>query len=269
MTASRHLCRDALESASASYNEDVDMTYRKPPTKPPDGWSVGRRRVAKIGEAAIRILFVEDDDDLAGRLLGVMREACFVVDRAADGVEGFSFGETGAYELAVLDLGLPRLSGLDVLKRWRSAGRAHMVLVLSAHGSWSERVEALNAGADDYVTKPVYPCELVARMHALLRRAGGDGSTLLRNGEVTIDPAAGAVRVAGCDIEVTALELRILCHLFKRKGRVVSATELAEHVYAGAEIPEANTIQVHIARLRKKLGQDTIRTLRGLGYKVG
>jgi two-component system, OmpR family, response regulator len=212
---------------------------------------------------------VEDDDDLAGRLLRVMDEAGFVVDRAADGVEGHGLGEIGSYDLAVLDLGLPQLSGLEVLKRWRAAGRAHMVLVLSAHGSWSERVEVLNAGADDYVTKPVYPCELVARIHALLRRSAGGGSPLLQSGEVTVDPAAGTVFLAGREVEVTALELRILCHLFKRKGRVVSPGELAQHVYPNDDIPEANTIQVHIARLRKKLGQDAIRTLRGLGYKVG
>jgi len=212
---------------------------------------------------------VEDDDDLAARLSVVMREASFVVDRAADGMEGWELGEAGSYDLAVLDLGLPQLSGLDVLKRWRSAGRKHMVLVLSARGAWSERVEVLNAGADDYVTKPVYPCELVARIHALLRRAASGGAPLLQSGDVAVDPTGGSVFLAGRQIEVTAIELRILCHLFQRKGRVVSPTELAEHVYGNDDIPEANTIQVHIARLRKKLGPETIRTLRGLGYKVG
>jgi two-component system, OmpR family, response regulator len=198
-----------------------------------------------------------------------MREASFVVDRAANGIDGWEMGEFALYDLAVLDLGLPMLSGADILKRWRAAGRKHMVLVLSARGTWSERVEVLNAGADDYVTKPVYPCELVARINALLRRASGADSPVLRHGGVTIDLAAGAVFVAGQPVEVTAIELRILSHLFRRKGRVVSQTELSEHVYINQNIPEANTIQVHIARLRKKLGPDSIRTLRGLGYKVG
>jgi DNA-binding response OmpR family regulator len=220
-------------------------------------------------EAIIRILLVEDEADLATRLASVLRDAAFAVDHVADGEEGWSLGEIEPYDLAVLDLGLPKLSGLDILKRWRAAGKTMMVLVLSARGSWSERVELLNAGADDYVTKPVYPCELVARVHALLRRSSGTASPLLQVGDVAVDPAAGAVSVGGRQIDVTALELRILCHLFQRKGRVVSPTELAEHVYLNEDIPEANTIQVHIARLRKKLGQDAIRTLRGLGYKVG
>jgi len=199
----------------------------------------------------------------------VLRAAGFVVDRAADGEAGLSMGETGVYDVAVLDLGLPRLSGVEILNRWRKASLKHMVLVLSARGSWSERVEVLNAGADDYVTKPINPCELVARIHALLRRSNSGASDALSDGDVIVDPTAGSVRVAGVVVEVTARELQILTYLMYRKGRIVSQAELIEHVYTEEAAPEANTIQVYVARLRKKLGRDTIRTLRGLGYKVG
>jgi two-component system, OmpR family, response regulator len=199
----------------------------------------------------------------------VLRSAGFVIDRAAEGETGCSLGAAGSYDAAVLDLGLPRLSGVEVLKRWRGAGLQHMVLVLSARGSWSERVDVLNAGADDYVTKPIYPGELVARLHALLRRSMGCGSSALSDGDVVVDPAARSVSVAGAPVEVTARELQILTYLMYRKGRIVSQSELIQHVYAEEAAPEANTIQVYVARLRKKLGRNTIRTLRGLGYQVG
>jgi two-component system, OmpR family, response regulator len=205
---------------------------------------------------------------LAERMTEVMRGAGFVIDRAADGETGWSLGEAATYDAAVLDLGLPRMSGVEILKRWRGAGLQHMVLVLSARGSWSERVEVLNAGADDYVTKPINPCEVVARIHALLRRSTRGGA-VLSDGDVIVDPTAGSVIVAGATVDVTARELQILTYLMYRKGRIVSQAELIEHVYTENAAPEANTIQVHVARLRKKLGRETIRTLRGLGYKVG
>ncbi len=220
-------------------------------------------------EQLIRILFVEDDNELAESMSNVMRAAGFAVDHTADGEAGWSLGESGPYDAVVLDLGLPHMSGLEILKRWRAARLQLMVLVLSARGAWSERVDALNAGADDYVTKPIYPCELVARIHALLRRSNRNNASLLSDGDVILDPGAGSVAVAGQRVEVTARELQILTYLMYRKGRIVSHAELIEHVYSDDAAPETNTIQVYIARLRKKLGRETIRTLRGLGYKVG
>jgi DNA-binding response OmpR family regulator len=198
-----------------------------------------------------------------------MRGAGFAVDHATDGDSGWYMGETTWYDAAVLDLGLPHLAGVEVLKRWRATGRQHPVLVLSARGAWSERVDVLNAGADDYVTKPIYPPELVARLRALLRRGNPKSALVLSDGDVALDIEACSVTVAGRPVELTARELQILTYLMRRAGRVVSQNELIEHVYASDEFCEANTIHVYVARLRKKLGRDTIRTMRGLGYRVG
>lgn len=196
-----------------------------------------------------------------------MREAGFVVDRAADGDTGWYMGDTGEYDAAVLDLGLPRLPGLEILKRWREAGKELLVLVLSARAAWSERVDVLNAGADDYVTKPFHPPELVARLRALLRRGGRKKEAIRTVGNVVLDLSAGLVTVRGAPVEMTARELQILTYFMHRSGWIVSQSELIEHVYAADEYRDSNTIQVYIARLRKKLGRETIRTIRGLGYR--
>jgi two-component system, OmpR family, response regulator len=217
---------------------------------------------------SLRVLFIEDDDDLAERMSTVMCGAGFVVDRAADGETGWFRGETFSYDLVVLDLGLARLGGVEALKRWRAAGKQFGVLVLSARGSWSDRVELLNAGADDYVTKPIYPAELVARLHALLRRGRIAPEPAFAYGDLVLDPASGSVTVAGDPIQLTVSEARILSYLLHRRGRVVAQSELMEHVYADDDMPEVNTIQVYVSRLRKKLGRDVIRTLRGFGYKI-
>jgi DNA-binding response OmpR family regulator len=220
-------------------------------------------------EGAIRILFVEDDDELAARVSNHLQEAGFVVDRAADGDVGWYMGDSGAYDAAVLDLGLPRLPGLDVLKRWRTAGKELLVLVLSARAAWSERVDVLNAGADDYVTKPFHPPELVARLRALLRRGSRKTEAFCSEGDVVLDVGAGLVTVRGVPVEMTARELQILTYFMYRSGRLVSQSELIEHVYAEDEYRDSNTIQVYVARLRKKLGRETIRTVRGMGYRFG
>jgi two-component system OmpR family response regulator len=178
-------------------------------------------------------------------------------------------GDTGSYDAAILDLGLPRLPGIEVLKRWRASGRQFMVLVLSARGTWSERVDGLNAGADDYMTKPFYPLELVARLNALLRRANTNATPLLSEGDVTIDTGAGRVTVAGRPVEMTARELQILTYLMHRRGRIVSQNELVEHIYNMDQDRDLNTIQVYVGRLRKKLGRKTIHTIRSLGYRIG
>lgn len=217
----------------------------------------------------MRILVVEDDAELARRLGAALGEAGFAVDYAADGEEALYFGETQDFDAIVLDLGLPKMSGLEVLKRWRRGGRKAPVLVLTARDAWSDRVEGLNAGADDYLGKPFQSAEVVARLRALVRRSAGEASPILSHGDITLDAAAGVAQVAGRTVELTARELRILGYLMHRIGRIVSQAELIDHVYAMDDVRESNTVEVYIARLRKKLGREAIRTIRGLGYRMG
>ena len=212
---------------------------------------------------------IEDDANLSARLAEALEAAGFVVDRAEDGDTGWYMGDTGNYDAAVLDLGLPRLPGLDVLARWRRAGRTLPVLILSARGTWSERVEGLNAGADDYLGKPFHAAEVVARLRSLIRRAAGAVQSVLRIGAIEFDQAAGRVSVDNLDVELTAQEQKLLFHLMSRPGRIVSQADLAEHLYAMDDVRDSNTIEVFIGRLRKKLGRDAIRTVRGLGYRMG
>ncbi|MBI1200245.1 MAG: response regulator [Phenylobacterium sp.] len=217
----------------------------------------------------MRILLAEDDAELARRLGLALGEAGFAVDYADDGPDALFLGETQDFDAVVLDLGLPKMTGLEVLKRWRRAGRDTPVLVLTARDAWTERVEGLNAGADDYMGKPFQAAEVVARLRALVRRSAGAASSVLRVGDVSLDAGARLVEVSGQPVELTARELRILSYLMYRAGRIVSQTELADHVYAMDDMRESNTIEVYVARLRKKLGRDAIRTIRGLGYRMG
>lgn len=217
----------------------------------------------------MRILVVEDDPELARRLGVGLGEAGFTVDYVVDGDEALYVGETQDFDAVVLDLGLPKLNGLEVLRRWRRGGRNMPVLVLTARDAWTERVEGLNAGADDYLGKPFRSAEVVARLRALLRRSAGGASPVLRVGDIALDAAAGTVTLAGTPVEMTARELQILGYLMHRVGRIVSQAELIDHVYAMHDTRESNTIEVYVARLRKKLGRDTIRTIRGLGYRLG
>lgn len=202
------------------------------------------------------------------RLRATFEEAGYAVDHAADGDAGWFMGDTQNYDAVVLDLGLPKVSGMDVLARWRASGRTMPVLVLTARGAWTERVEGLNAGADDYMGKPFQSPEVLARVRALIRRASGQTGPVLRYRDVTLDPAAGTVTVGGEKIEMTARELQILGCMMHRPGRIVSQSELADHLYPTGEARDSNTIEVFVARLRKKLGRDFIRTVRGLGYKL-
>ncbi len=217
----------------------------------------------------MRVLLVEDDGELARRLEAALTEAGFAVDRAADGEEAAELGELADFDAVVLDLGLPRLPGLDVLRRWRRGGRNMPVLVLTARDAWTDRVEGLNAGADDYLGKPFQAAEVVARLRALVRRSGGGASPVLSLDGLELDPTAGAARVDGRPVELTARELRILEYLMHRRGRIVSQGELMDHVYPMEEVRESNTIEVYVARLRRKLGRERIRTIRGLGYRMG
>jgi DNA-binding response OmpR family regulator len=189
------------------------------------------------------------------------------VDWAPTGEDGLELGISTRYDAAVLDLGLPDVPGLSVLKRWRAGGHDHPVLILTARDAWTEKVEGLNAGADDYMAKPFQVAEVAARLNALIRRSGGRADPVLRRGDIELNPAEGVARVAGRPVELTAQELRILLYLMSRPGRIVSQDELADHVYAFDAQRLSNTIQVYVARLRKKLGQDVIRTVRGLGYR--
>lgn len=210
---------------------------------------------------------VEDDLDLSARLKRGLEQAGFAVDAAATGQDGFELGDIEAYDAAVLDLGLPGMTGLEVLKRWRARGRDHPVLILTSRAAWTEKVEGLNAGADDYMAKPFQVAEVAARLNALIRRSSGRASPVLKRGDIELNPSEGVVRVDDKPVDLTAQELRILHYLMSRPGRIVSAEELADHVYDLEAARMSNTIQVYVGRLRRKLGRDAIRTVRGLGYR--
>jgi two-component system OmpR family response regulator len=216
----------------------------------------------------MRILLVEDDEDIAQRLTDALTRAGFTVERADNGTDGYTMGLDEAYAAAVLDLGLPEMQGIDVLKRWRSAGRKLPVLILTARGTWAEKVDGLNAGADDYVTKPFHVPEVAARLKALIRRSSGLASAVLTHRGVELDTGSSRVMLNGKPVELTASELKILTYFLHRIGRIVSQAELIEQLYALDESRESNTIEVYVSRLRRKLGADLITTVRGLGYRM-
>jgi DNA-binding response OmpR family regulator len=220
-------------------------------------------------EVAIRILMVEDNPDLAQRLVEGLRGAGFALDHAADGEMGYRLGRFEKFDAVILDLGLPDMKGVDVLKRWRQAGQEMPVLILTARGSWTEKVEGLNAGADDYITKPCHIQEVAARLRALIRRSAGKPSATLVHNDIELSPASGIVTVAGKPVELTAQEFRILNYFMHRQGRVIPQSELLDHLYSMDTERDPNTIEVYVARLRRKLGRDAIKTLRGLGYRFG
>jgi two-component system OmpR family response regulator len=216
----------------------------------------------------MRVLVVEDDPDLQGQLAASLAREGYAVDRAADGEEGEFLGATETYDVVVLDLGLPRLDGLSVLRRWREAGNLVPVLILTARDAWHEKVQGIDAGADDYLAKPFRMEELLARVRALIRRTKGQASAELRCGPITLDTRTGRVTVDGRPVPLTGHEYRVLAYLMRRKGQLVSRSELAEHVYAQDLDRDSNTIEVFIGRLRRKLGVDLIATVRGLGYRL-
>jgi DNA-binding response OmpR family regulator len=198
-----------------------------------------------------------------------LRGAGFALDHAADGEMGYRLGRFEQFDAAILDLGLPDMKGVDVLKRWRQAGQEMPVLILTARGSWTEKVEGLNAGADDYITKPCHIQEVAARLRALIRRSAGKPSATLIHNDIELSPASGTVTVAGKPVELTAQEFRILNYFMHRQGRVIPQSELLDHLYSMDTERDPNTIEVYVARLRRKLGRDAIKTLRGLGYRFG
>jgi two-component system OmpR family response regulator len=216
----------------------------------------------------MRILVVEDEASLAKQLTSSIAEAGYAVDHAPDGERADFLAHTEPYDAMVLDLGLPKIDGLTLLRRWRDAGLAAPVLVLTARGSWHEKVRGIDGGADDYVSKPFRIEEVLARLRALIRRASGHVTPELRAGSVTLDPRLSRVTLDGAPVKLTSHEFRVLSYLMHHRGRVVSQAELTEHIYAQDFDRDSNTVEVFIARLRRKLGASVIETVRGLGYRV-
>jgi len=216
----------------------------------------------------MRILLVEDEPALRESLREALEAGGYAVDEAADGRDAQFLGETGSFDAVVLALGLPGVDGLTVLRRWRDAGRTMPVLILTARDAWHEKVAGIDAGADDYLTKPFHLEELLARLRALIRRAAGLASPVLACGPVTLDTRTGRVAVDGSPVALTSHEYRLLAYLMHRPGQVVSRTELTEHLYAQDRDRDSNTIEVFVGRLRRKLPADAIETVRGLGYRL-
>jgi len=216
----------------------------------------------------MRVLLVEDEPTLAAQLRQVLAEAGYAVDHAADGREAWYLGGVQPYDAIVLDLGLPVLDGLSVLKRWRSEGVSTPVLVLTARDQWHEKVAGIDAGADDYLTKPFHTEELLARVRALIRRAQGLSSPLLQCGPLALDTRSGRVLFDGQPVSLTSHEYRLLAYLMHHPGELVSRSDLTEHLYAQDTERDSNTIEVFVARLRKKLPAELIETVRGLGYRL-
>jgi two-component system OmpR family response regulator len=216
----------------------------------------------------MRVLVVEDEALLAQQLTDALGAAGYAVDCAADGERADFLGQTEVYDAVVLDLGLPKVDGLTVLRRWREAGVAVPVLVLTARGSWHEKVQGIDGGADDYVAKPFRIEEVLARLRALIRRASGQVQPELRCGPVALDPRAARVTVNGVAVRLTSHEFRVLSYLMHHRGRIVSQSELTEHIYAQGADRDSNTVEVFVARLRRKVGASFIETVRGLGYRI-
>jgi two-component system OmpR family response regulator len=216
----------------------------------------------------MRVLVVEDEPDLRRQLVSALEDAGYAVDQAEDGEEGQYLGENEPYDAVVLDLGLPKIDGVSVLKAWRKKEKTMPVLILTARGRWSEKVEGFDAGADDYVAKPFHFEELLARLRALLRRSAGHASSTIESGDLSIDTRAARATVGGTPIKLTSHEYKVLEYMMHHRGRVVPRTELVEHIYDQDFDRDSNTIEVFIGRLRRKIGQDRIVTERGLGYRL-
>ena len=220
------------------------------------------------GDTKVRILLVEDDKDLQRLLKKALGDAGYVVDTAVDGEEGHFLGDTEPYDAVVLDLGLPKMDGVTVLEKWRKSGRTMPVLILTARDRWSDKVAGFDAGADDYLAKPFYTEELLARLRALLRRAAGIATADIEIGKLRIDTRASRVTFDGNPVKLTSQEYRLLAYLAHNIGKVVSRTELVEHLYDQDFDRDSNTIEVFIGRLRKKTDPALIQTVRGLGYSL-
>jgi two-component system OmpR family response regulator len=216
----------------------------------------------------VRVLVVEDEPSLTSSLTDALGGAGYAVDCAADGARAEFLGMTERYDAIVLDLGLPKIDGLTLLRQWRASGMTAPVLVLTARASWHEKVVGIDSGADDYVTKPFQIEEVLARVRALIRRTVGHATPALQSGAIVLDPRTSRVTLGGAPVRLTSHEFRVLSYLMHHRGRVISQAELAEHIYARDEDRDSNTVEVFVARLRKKLGAASIATVRGLGYRI-
>ena len=216
----------------------------------------------------MRIRVVEDDRDLNRQLVTACRDAGYAVDAAFDGEEGHFLGDTEPYDAVILDIGLPKMDGLSVLEAWRRDGRLVPVLLLTARDRWSDKVAGIDAGADDYVAKPFHMEEVLARLRALTRRAAGRASNEVEVGRVRLDVKAGRLTVDGNPIKLTSHEFRLIQYLMLHMDKVISRTELVEHLYDQDFDRDSNTIEVFVGRLRKKMGIDLIEMVRGLGYRI-
>jgi two-component system OmpR family response regulator len=216
----------------------------------------------------VRILVVEDEAALSSQLVSAIGDAGYAVDCAADGERADYLVEIEQYDAILLDLGLPKIDGLTLLRRWREAGISSPVLILTARASWHEKVQGIDVGADDYVTKPFRMEEVLARLRALIRRASGQLNPELRCGPLVLDPRLSKVTVDGNPVRLTSHEFRVLSYLMHHRGRVVSQAELTDHIYAQDFNRDSNTVEVFVARLRRKVGAGIIETIRGLGYRI-
>jgi len=216
----------------------------------------------------VRALVVEDDPDLNRQLTAALMDAGFAVDKAFDGEEGYFLGDTEPYDIIILDLGLPKMDGLSILEQWRRAERKVPVIILTARDRWSDKVAGMDAGADDYLAKPFHMEELLARVRAQVRRASGHAKSEIECGPLRLDTTTARVAYNGQTIKLTSHEYRLLAYMMHHNGRVVSRTELVEHLYEQDFDRDSNTIEVFIGRLRKKIPGDLIKTVRGLGYRL-
>lgn len=217
----------------------------------------------------LRILIVEDEPVLRRHLAEAAGAAGYAVDSAGDGEQADLLVQTECYDAVVLDLGLPSIDGLSLLRRWREAGLLIPVLVLTARGTWHEKVQGIDSGADDYVSKPFQMEEVLARIRALIRRASGNAQSEIRRGGLAVDTRTARVTVQGVPVKLTSHEYRVLAYLMHHHSRLVTKTELTEHIYAQDFDRDSNTVEVFVARLRRKLGSSAIETVRGLGYRIG
>jgi DNA-binding response OmpR family regulator len=216
----------------------------------------------------MRILLVEDEPRIAANVTATLEAAGYLVETVRDGDEAWFRGDTEDYDLIVLDLGLPKVDGLAILKRWRAGGRSMPVLVLTARGAWAERVEGIDAGADVYLPKPFRMEELLARVRALIRRSAGHSASIIEAGPLSLDVRQMRVAVNGVPVALAPLEYRLVAYLIHHQGRVVPGPELLEHLYGDDDAREANALEAVVARLRKKLGPTAIETRRGFGYMI-
>lgn len=216
----------------------------------------------------MRLLLVEDDNSLAREIAVFLRGASFAVDACHKGREAIHLGLTEPYDAIILDLGLPDVDGVSVLKSLRATNARVPVLILTARDRFADKAQGFRAGADDYVTKPFRPEELVLRLHALIRRASGEAQPVIHVGPLALDTITGAFELNALPLRLTHLEGRVLSHLMRRVGAVVSRTELSEHIYELDQDPDFNTLEVIVSRLRKKIGYEQIETVRGGGYKL-